>query len=52
MSPIEALNFALIKRFAQEYVPELMHEDFDAVFRQAQQIMASNPLRSDWIEKY
>jgi len=51
MKPIEALMFALVKRFAQEFVPEPMRGDFDAAVETAQQTLESDTRLANWAEK-
>lgn len=51
MKPIEAMMFALVKRFAPEFVPGSMQGEFDAAVKEAQQTLAREISIANWVEK-
>lgn len=51
MSPIEALMFALVDRFAAEFVPEPLRGEFQTGVDEAQRIIANDRQLADWVGK-
>lgn len=51
MKPIEALIFALVERYALEFVPPHMRDDFDAAVGRAQTALGKDPHLVTWIEQ-
>ena len=51
MKPIDALMFALVKRFAQEFVPDSMRGDFEAGVQKSRQTLESDSRLVNWVDK-
>lgn len=51
MNSTEALTFALVNRFAQEFIPPHLQNDFQAALVQAQQVLAQKPALETWLNQ-
>lgn len=51
MKPIEALIYTLVKRFASEFVPAHLRNEFDVAEEEAKRTLASDLMMADWVEK-
>lgn len=51
MKPIEAMTFALVERYAREFVPPHMQEEFSAGLEQAQRMLTQNAVLAGWVNR-